>query len=525
MAIKGENVITVKEGSNASSLKPARSIGQMSMVSDGYGTRDRHKKRLMISAERKMAFRFLFGVFITIFINYIDRTNLAFASVQLNADIGLSPSVYGLGSGLFFISYAFFQLPSNIALDFFGGPIWISFICFTWGAVAAGFAGIKSEATFLLLRFLLGIFEAGAFPGMVFYVSMFYPRHRTQVPMTAIVMGILISQCVGAAMAAGFLSMDGLGGLRGWQWLFLIEGLMCVLVSAYWFFLMPRSIQGMTFLSEEERDVLQEIMDEQASQEKKHEGHRTWKGYWSKIKSACHNPVTFAAAAWHFFYFWAYYGIIYWAPMFVNAVLGKPLASKSTKADVTTVLLTAIPYAAAAVWQVIYSWHSQYREEKRWHIVGSWMSAAVLMCLLPTAMKSSVTAAFAVFILTTMFVYGAFSISQSYLSGLLGAERGMGGAIQNSIGNLGGFVGPYVIGALYQGTGSHHSGMYVMGAGLAMSCVIVAAYQPRWSEAKAMPHAPSSANLGGAKVLGAKDASSNGSDFSDDPKKAVADKV
>lgn len=127
-----------------------------------------------------------------------------------------------------------FQLPSNIALDFFGGPLWISFICFTWGAVAAGFAGIKNEATFLALRFLLGIFEAGAFPGMVYYVSCFYPRNRTQVPMTAIVMGILVSQCVGAAMAAGFLSMDGIAGMRGWQWLFLIEGLLCVLVSLYW---------------------------------------------------------------------------------------------------------------------------------------------------------------------------------------------------------------------------------------------------------------------------------------------------
>jgi hypothetical protein len=105
------------------------------------------------------------------------------------------------------------------------------------------------------------------------------------------------------------------------------------------------------------------------------------------------------------------------------------------------VLLTAIPYAAAAVWQVVNSWHSQHRDEKRWHIVGSWVAAAVLMCMLPTAMKAGGTAGFAVFILCTMFVYGAFSISQSYISGLLGAERGVGGAIQNSIGNLGGFVG------------------------------------------------------------------------------------
>jgi MFS family permease len=113
------------------------------------------------------------------------------------------------------------------------------------------------------------------------------------------------------------------------------------------------------------------------------------------------------------------------------------------------------------------------------------------MCLLPTAIKGSPAAGFAVFILCTMFVYGSFSISNSYIAGLLGAERGTGGAIYNSLGNLGGFVGPYVIGALYEKTHGHESGMYVMGAGLAASCIIVAAYQPKWSEAKAMPHAPS----------------------------------
>jgi ACS family tartrate transporter-like MFS transporter len=149
--------------------------------------------------------------------------------------------------------------------------------------------------------------------------------------------------------------------------------------------------------------------------------------------------------------------------MLVNVVLGRPATSKNHKADVTTVLLTAIPYAAAAVWQVIYSWHSQYRNEKRWHIVASWSSAAVLMCLLPTAIKGSPAAGFAVFILCTMFVYGFFSISNSYIAGLLGAERGTGGAIYNSLGNLGGFVGPYVIGALYEKTHGHESGMYVMG--------------------------------------------------------------
>jgi ACS family tartrate transporter-like MFS transporter len=174
--------------------------------------------------------------------------------------------------------------------------------------------------------------------------------------------------------------------------------------------------------------------------------------------------------------------------MLTNYVLGRPLDKKSSTSDAIAVLLTAIPYAAAAVWQMVFSWHSQYRQEKRWHVVGSWGGAAVCMFLLPTAMGHSPTAGFAVFIVATMLVYGAFSISSSYIMQLLGGERGMGGAIQNSLGNLGGFVGPYVIGALKDATGSYFPAMYTMGAGLSLACIIVAIYNPHWSEKKAMPN-------------------------------------
>lgn len=440
---------------------------------------------LLRAAERKLSPVVVIGAFACIFINYIDRTNLSFASVGgMSEAIGLSSTAYGLGSGLFFISYALCQLPSNIAISHFGGPIWMAGTIAAWGTIAACFAAVKSTAGFLALRFLLGIFEASAFPGMIFYVSMFYPKDRTQMPMTAIVMGILVSQCAGAALAAGLLSLDGLGGLAGWQWLFLIEGLACILVSAYWLFAMPRSIQHCRYLTQEERNVLDAEMEKQRLTERQY-AHGS---YGEQIKHACQNPVTFAAAFWYFFYFLSYYGLLYFCPLIVQAVLGRP-PTKNGRPDIMAVGLTAIPFAAAALWQVLFSFHSQRRGEKRWHIVGSWLVAGAFMFSMPAAMTASPAAGMGVLVCTTMFIYGAFSVSSSYVMQLLGAERATGGAIMNSLGNLGGFVGPYVIGALKDATGSYHPSMYMMAAGLVIAAAVVAAFNPKWAEAKSMPNA------------------------------------
>jgi ACS family tartrate transporter-like MFS transporter len=401
----------------------------------------------------------------------------------MSESIGLSSTVYGLGSGLFFISYALCQLPSNIALDYFGGPIWMAGTVFCWGVVAALFAAVKTPAHFLALRFFLGIFEASAFPGMLFYISIFYPKNRTQMPMTAIIAGILISQCAGAALAAGLLSLDGKGGLAGWQWLFLIEGLACILVAAYWICLMPRSIQHCRYLTQDERNLLDAEMEKQRMSERQH----VRGSYGSQIKHALQNPITFVAGFFYFCYFLSYYGLLYFCPLIVQSALGRP-PTKNGRPDLVAVGLTAVPFAAAALWQVLFSFHSQRRQEKRWHIVASWTAAAAFMLAMPAAMKAGPAAGMIVLILCTCGIYGAFSVSSSYVMQLLGAERAVGGAIMNSLGNLGGFVGPYVIGSLKDQTGDYFAAMYLMGGGLVIAAATVAIYQPRWSEAKSMPN-------------------------------------
>lgn len=239
--------------------------------------------------------------------------------------IGLSSTVYGLGSGLFFISYALCQLPSNIALDFFGGPYWMAATVALWGIIAALFAAVKSAGGFLALRFLLGIFEASAFPGMLLYISLFYPKDRTQMPMTGIIAGILLSQCAGAALATGLLSLDGRGGLAGWQWLFMIEGLACILVSAYWLFVMPRSIQHCRYLTQEERDILDGEMAKQKLAERQHARGT----YGAQITHALRNPITLTAGLFYFFYFLSYYGLLYFAREFWSE-LGFDWCSRDT---------------------------------------------------------------------------------------------------------------------------------------------------------------------------------------------------
>ncbi|KAF6260770.1 major facilitator superfamily domain-containing protein [Scenedesmus sp. NREL 46B-D3] len=211
-------------------------------------------------------------------VSYIDRTNLSFASIQLSQDLNLSSTIYGLGSGAFFLAYALGQLPSNFLLLRFGGPAWLSAITVVWGMAASAFALVRGPVSFVLLRMLLGLAESGALPGVWYYVSQFYPADRTTLPYSliepaslcrscntmlpgsSVEAGATASQVVAAPVAAGLLMLDGVGGLRGWQWLFLLEGLPALLLGCairYW---LPSSIASASFLAPRQREALSEAV-------------------------------------------------------------------------------------------------------------------------------------------------------------------------------------------------------------------------------------------------------------------------
>ena len=256
---------------------------------------------------------------------------------------------------------------------------------------------------------------------------------------------------------------------------------------------MPRSIEGATFLTSKERQALHEVMTLQKAGEASYgtgtSSGSSWRTiYWPQIKQACANPITFVAALWNFLYNISYYGVLYWAPMLVNLVLGRSPDHKDTQAGAVTILLTAIPYAAAAVFQTLFSWHSQRQQEKRWHVAVAYTAAGACMFLLPVVVAHSNMVGFVFFTLTTCIVFAPLSVSDSYLMQLLGAARGVGGAIENALAVLGGFVGPYIIGHIKDSTGSYYPALYVMGASLCAAAVPVVLYNSHWSEVKAMPN-------------------------------------
>lgn len=433
---------------------------------------DHYQFAALKSAERKLFWRVLLLNVALMFVNYLDRTNLSFASVQLNKDIGLSKEVYGLGAGLFFATYAGMQVPANLVLTKIGGPIWLGTIALCWGVVAACFALIRDVPSFLVLRCLLGFFEAGALPGMWAYLSHFYSKARITLPLGWLMGSLIVSQALGAPIAAGLMALDGLGGLQGWQWLFLIEGALAVIVAIAWFF-MPRDIDAVRSLTSEEKAALHASLESH---------HKPVTSAMTALAGALRNPVVYVAGLGiKFFRDIAFYGLMYWLPLVIESLLGGG-NTKEGKTHIYAILLTAVPFCLAAICQMLTSWHSQRRNERRAYLVGFWLTGVVSLALLPLPqMAGSSVGAFVLLSLGVMGVFGVEGISISFYLGLMGGEKGLGIAVINMLGSLGGFVGPYVIGALAQATHTYNSAMWLLAGCLAVASMNVVLTNETWA--------------------------------------------
>lgn len=434
-------------------------------------------------AERKLAPRLLIMTAAFIAVNYIDRTNLALASVELTAALGLTPATYGLGASLFFVTYFLLQVPSQMVMAYIPRQnAWLAFLLVTWGASAAAMAGARTVPQFLALRVLLGVFEAGALPGLWTYLAHFYCKERISVPLSVMMGSLVFSQAVGPLLAAGLLALDGVGKMQGWQYLFLIEGLMAVVLAFGWT-AMPQDIDSVKALTPEE---LAAVHASFAS------SHRPAKGgnQVAVFLKALTNPAVLALCFVKFTRDVAFYGVTYWTPMIVKSLLGynafapegTPGARAPSKADsVRVVLLVAVPFAAAGLVQFVNAWHSQRVNERRFHVAATWGFGAVALALLPLALRSF-RAGFAVLVFAAVGTYGAEGVAVSHYMSLQGGEKGIGMAIVNSAGALGGFVGPLLIGALRERSGGYELSMLVLGAFLAAATIAVALLDPAWAE-------------------------------------------
>jgi len=412
----------------------------------------------------KVARRLIPFMMLLYFVNYLDRTNIGFAELQMSEDLGLSATAYGLASGLFFIGYLFFEVPSNLALHKFGARRWIARIMITWGIVASAMAFVPNAETLYALRVLLGIAEAGFFPGMILYLTYWFPR-RERARFTALFLAAIpLSSAIGSPISAAIMEYaNGLFGLAGWRVMFLFEGMPAIVLAfVTWFYLTDRPEQA-TWLSEKERGWLTREMDAERIETEK-------RFHWPLRKSLT-NPRILALS---FVYFGVVYGL-YALSFFLPQIVADFSETFNTEFSLMqTGLIVAVPFLVGTVAMVMWGRHSDRTQERVWHVALPTVLAALtipvaLYLASPFAVMVAVT-------LTSIGIFGALPVFWSLPSTfLVGASAAGGIALINSLGNLAGFGAPFITGWLTDLTGSQKSGLWVVGIVMMLAAFVVLA--------------------------------------------------
>lgn len=408
------------------------------------------------SALRKASWRLLPLIGLGYGLAYMDRVNISFAALRMNVDLGFSATVYGLGGGLFFLAYALGEVPSNLLLVRFGARRWIARIMFTWGLLAAGMMFVSTPTQFYVMRFLLGAAEAGFFPGVVYYLMQWFPAAERGRAISRFYVALPLSQVVMGVVAGALLGMHGQLGLKGWQWLFLVEGLPAVLLSIAVLFLLPDSPDHATWLSDEERAAL----DETLAADRARIGVTGDPG----IGPALVDPRVWILGLANICILGSSYAFTLSAPT---------ILTQATHLDPTGVgFLTAAVALVSAFGMVLAGWHSDARRERHVHAILflTSISAAFLAMALSTSALVTV-AAYAVFVIAANANQTVFWLIPSDV--LHGRSAAVGVAAIGSIGMIGSFVGPYAWGVARDQTGSYQAGLFALTATWIIAAALV----------------------------------------------------
>jgi D-galactonate transporter len=396
---------------------------------------------------RKVTWRLLPFLMLCYTIAYLDRVNVGFAKLQMLGDLGLSETVYGIGAGIFFLGYFLFEVPSNLMLHRVGARIWIGRIMISWGIVSAMFMFTNSAATFYALRFLLGIAEAGFYPGIILYLTYWYPRYRRVQMVTLFMTAIPVSGIFGGPLSGWIMSsLDGVNQWAGWQWLFLIEAIPAVIIGVVVIVYLDNSIRGAKWLTEEEKAILERAVAED---------QKTIVPHGSTL-AVFRDPRVWLMCALYFGIVMGSYGLTFWLPTL--------LQSAGVKGTLRVGMLTAVPYLAAVVAMVLFARSSDRRRERRWHLAVTLFVAAA--GLIMSALAGTHTG---IAILTlTIAATGLMSSSPIFwgmpTAFLTGSAAAAGIGTINSVGNLAGFASPYMVGWLKDATHNTAMGMYALAA-------------------------------------------------------------
>jgi len=395
-------------------------------------------------------------------VNFLDRVNVGFAALTMNKDIGLSASAYGWGAGIFFFGYFLCEIPSNAILMRVGARLWVFRIMLTWGLISMATALVRTPMAFYVLRFLLGVAEAGFFPGMMLYLTFWFPTATRARFNGMFLASILIANILGSPLSGFILGMNGVAGLHGWQWLFLVEGVpACVLAFAVLVFL-PDGPASAAWLSGDEKNRIKSALARDAL---------PVADLWTGLRDPRVWILGFADIG----IVVATYGIALWLPQIVKAM---------GFSNLETGFVVAMPYVAAMAGMLAWARSSDLRHERIWHIVAPALFASaslIVAALLGTDLWSVIALACAsIGIYATLVVF--WTLPTSFLGGTAAAGCV---AFVNSIGNIGGFLGPYLMGWLKDRTGGYSAGMVALAAGLAVTAAIVLTVSRKFAVARA----------------------------------------
>jgi ACS family tartrate transporter-like MFS transporter len=391
-------------------------------------------------------------------LNYVDRVNVGFAAVTMRPDLGMSATAYGLGAGLFFIGYFLFEVPSNVIMHRVGARVWIARIMISWGIIASATAFIQGEISFYVVRFLLGFAEAGFFPGILLYLTYWFPRVQRARVVALTFLAVPLASVFGGPLS-GLLIDHGAGLLgfdAGWRFMFFVEGLPALVLGIVVLFVLPSRPRDARWLSREEREALEKAIEAEDEEQIPHG---------LGVRGALKDGRVIALSVVYFGIVFGLYVLAFFLPQVIADL-------KGTLSTTQIGLVTAIPYAAAAVVMVLVARHSDRTGERTFHVAVPALIGAV-----GVAVALYLDSPYLVIAAVTVCACGVFAaipvIWQIPNAFLAGAGAAAGIAMINSFGNLSGFVGPYLTGWLSDVTGSFRPGMWVVAGFMTLSAVIV----------------------------------------------------
>lgn len=403
---------------------------------------------------RKMALKILPIVMLGMFISYIDRANLGVIAGPLSLDLGLTAASFGLAAGFFYIGYLVFEIPSNMALAKVGARVWLARIMLTWGVITIAMAFMQNEATLFVMRFLLGAAEAGYSPGVALFLALWFPAHLLPRAYSYLNLSVPIALCIGSVLTSSILLMDGIGGLAGWRWVFIIEGLPAVALAIYIFFALPSTPARATWLTEEEKDYL----STSTTQPDNAGGHT-----FAAFLGAMRRPSLWVFAITYFTMLIGYWSITYFLPTIVKEQFGLGVVESG--------FVSAIPWVVAGICMFAVLRSIRRTGDRKWHLTLL-MAAAAIGLFLGVISGNPFLALLGITIAAVGF-FGALSTFQAtILQVYAGALAAVSIAFVNSVGNLSGLVGPYILGALTDQTGSTSAGLLIMAGFFAIATIL-----------------------------------------------------